>query len=218
MTLIVLCDFDGTITVEDTAELVLGIFAQGDWKSYDRQFENGDITLEECLKKEFSLVKASEQEIIGALKNIEFRHGFDELTEYCRQNCIPIIIVSAGLDFVIEHFLNLKGWNHIVDTCMAKTTVTPEGIKFRFPRRYDKTSANFKQDFVRKCKSEARKIVFIGNGTGDCDAAREADFAFAISGSRLAKLCAEHGMPCRSITNFCQVVEVLCKSLDDSPR
>jgi len=217
MNLIVLCDFDGTITIQDTVELVLDNFAQGDWKSYDRQFEEGEITLEECLKKEFSLVKASEQEIIGALKSIRFRHGFDELAEYCRQNRIPVIVVSAGLNFVIEHFLRLKGWSHMVETCMAKTTVTPQGIRFRFPKRRDKTSANFKQDFVKKCKSEGRKIVFIGDGTGDFDAAKEADCAFAVRSSRLAKLCEKHGMHCRSVTDFCQVVEVLCKSFGIQP-
>jgi 2-hydroxy-3-keto-5-methylthiopentenyl-1-phosphate phosphatase len=213
MNFIVLCDFDGTITIQDTAELVLDNFAQGDWKSIDRQFENREITLEECLKKEFSLVKVSEQEIIGVLKNIRFRNGFNELAIYCRQNRIPVIVVSAGLDFVIEHFLKFKGWSHMVETYMAKTTATAQGIRFRFPKRRDKTSANFKQDFVKKSKSEGRKIVFIGNGAGDFDAAKEADCAFAIKNSRLEKLFEKHGMHFRRVTDFCQVVEVLERAL-----
>jgi 2-hydroxy-3-keto-5-methylthiopentenyl-1-phosphate phosphatase len=41
----VLCDFDGTTTEVDTAEFVLGMFAQGDWRAIDALFEKGDITL-----------------------------------------------------------------------------------------------------------------------------------------------------------------------------
>ncbi len=205
----VLCDFDGTITMKDTAEIILDKFARGNWKDYERQFENGELTLEECLKKEFSLVRASEQEIIDSLGDIEFRRGFDELLDYCTRNHIPLVIVSAGLDFVIKHFVQLKGWKDSVKICMAKTTVTSRGIKFRFPRRYDRTSGNFKQDFVRKCKSEDRRTVFIGDGTGDSDAAKEVDYAFAIKNSRLAEFCAENEVPCRYVTDFCQVVEAL---------
>jgi len=209
MNLIVLCDFDGTITIQDTAELVLRKFAKGDWKQYDQQFENGKLSLEECLKKEFSLVKASREEILNALNEVEFRPGFDELARYCKQNCIPVIIVSAGLDFIIIHFLKLKKWHHMVQTYMAVATVAADGIKFTFPRHCDKTSANFKQDLVRKCKGEGKKIVLIGDGTGDCDAAREADLTFAIKDSSLANLCEKYGIHCRSMTDFRQVIDVL---------
>ena len=209
MNLVLLCDFDGTITMVDTAELILSKFAVGEWRTFDRQFENGELTLEDCLNKEFSLVRVSKQNIIDELKNIEFRPGFEQLVRYCRENHIPFVIVSAGLDFVVEHFLKLRGWKQLVETFMGKTETTPNGIKFTFPERYDKTSANFKQDFVRQCKSRGKKVIFIGDGSGDYDAAREADIAFAIKGSKLAELCAKHGIYFRSITDFLGVIETL---------
>ena len=209
MDLVLLCDFDGTITMVDTAELILSKFAEGEWRTFDRQFENGELTLEDCLNKEFSLVRVSKQNIIDELKNIEFRPGFEQLVRYCRENHIPFVIVSAGLDFVVEHFLKLNRWKQLVATFMGKTEITPNGIKFTFPERYDKTSANFKQDFVRQWKSRGKKVIFIGDGSGDYDAAREADIAFAIKGSKLAELCTKHEIYCRSITDFQGVIETL---------
>ena len=212
MNLVVLCDFDGTITEIDTAEFVLSKFSEGDWRVFDKQFESGKITLEDCLKKEFALVSASEKEILNELRNVvTFRPHFEKLAEYCRKNSIPFIIVSAGLDFVIKHFLQLNGWHELVETYTAKTKYGAHGIEFTFPRLFDKTSANFKQDLVRRCKCHDKTVIYIGDGSGDYAAARDADYPFAIKGSRLASICEGHRMHCRVITDFQEVIEAINK-------
>ncbi len=211
MKLVVLCDFDGTITVRDTAELVLSRFAEGDWRALDRQFEEGKLTLEQCLQKEFSMVKASEQEILDELRDVEFRSSFEDFAEDCQKREIPLIIVSAGLDFVIRHFLKLKGWDRLVETYIPKTKVTSDGILFVFPERFDKTTANFKQDFVRRCKTQGKRIVFIGDGSGDFEAAKEADLIFSVKGSRLAQLCKMSKVLSRDIVDFKQATNLLLK-------
>jgi 2-hydroxy-3-keto-5-methylthiopentenyl-1-phosphate phosphatase len=208
--LAVLCDFDGTITIIDTAEFILAKFARGDWKAIEEQFERGKITLEECVKKQFLLVKASRKQILNELeKVVTFRPSFEELAKFCKNHAIPIIIVSAGLDFVIDHFLELKGWKDLVTTYTAKTRHSANGIEFTFPSLFDKTSVNFKHDLVRHRKSQGNKVIFIGDGSGDYSAAMEADFSFAIGGSRLAKLCESRGANCSNIDNFREVVEAI---------
>ena len=115
MKVVVLCDFDGTITKIDTAEFVLAKFAHGNWQDFNKQLESSKITLEETLRMQFALVKASRAQILDALKNaVTFRPDFAELAEYCSKNSIPLVIVSAGLDFVIKHFLKLNGWENLV--------------------------------------------------------------------------------------------------------
>jgi 2-hydroxy-3-keto-5-methylthiopentenyl-1-phosphate phosphatase len=214
LNLVILCDFDGTITKIDTAEFTLAKFARGDWKSIDRQLEEGKITLEECLKREFMLVSASKHEIIREVsKAVDFRPNFDELIEYCRKESIPLIVVSAGLDFLIGHFLELKGWKNMVTEYTAKTTITPNGTKFTFPKLFDKTSLNFKQDLVRQCKAKGQKIAYIGDGSGDYGAAKEADCVFAVRDSRLAKLCEQNGVPFKRIVDFKEVVDTLKKNI-----
>ena len=214
MNLVALCDFDGTVTKIDTAEWVLAKFAQGDWRQFERQFEKGEIRLEECLNKQFSLVKASEEQILEELKKVvSFRPNFKKFGEFCRQNSIPLIIVSAGLDFVIKHFLQANNCLDLVEVCAAKTTFSSEGIKFTFPALFDNSSDNFKHDMVKHYKSQNKKVMYIGDGLADYAGAKDADFAFVIEGSRLAKLCKTRGIPCKSITDFQEIMEAIRKIL-----
>jgi len=217
MNLVVLCDFDGTITTIDTAEWVLARFAQGDWRVFDRQFEKGEITLEECLNRQFSLVRTSKKQILLELKNIVvFRPNFKRLAEYCKENHVPLMIVSAGLDFIIKHFLELNNCSDLVEVCAAKTSFSRNGIKFVFPPLLDITSNNIKDDAVRRCKSQNQEVIYVGDGLADYDAAKVADYSFAIEGSRLAKLCREHGIPCRTITDFREIIEAIRKIMPHS--
>lgn len=211
--LVVLCDFDGTITTMDTAEWVLSKFAQGDWRQFDRKFQKSEITLEECLNRQFSLVRASKKQILQELNDIVvFRSNFKELAEYCKKNHVPLIVVSAGLDFVIEHFLELNDCLDLVEVCAAKTSFTHNGIKLVFPNLLDVASENIKDDAVRRHKSCNEDVIYIGDGLADCTAAKVADYSFAIKGSKLAKLCAKQRNHCRTMTDFQEIIEIIRKT------
>jgi len=214
MNLVVLCDFDGTITTVDTAEFVLARFAKGDWRLFEKQFERGEITLEECLTRQFSLVKASQRQILEELADVvSFRPNFKKLAEYCKENHIPLIIVSAGLDFVINHFLKLNDCLNLVEVCAAKSSFSLGGISFAFPKLFDRASENFKHDLVNHHRSQSKKVIYIGDGTADYAAAKNADYSFVIEGSRLAKLCLSHGIPCKSITDFQRIIEAIARAV-----
>src|SRR5438876_11479041 len=82
MKLAVLSDFDGTVTLNDTFENVLEKLAQGDWRAVDDQYVKGEITLEECLRRQGAMISAYKSIILDELKEvIDFRTGYDNLTE-----------------------------------------------------------------------------------------------------------------------------------------
>jgi 2-hydroxy-3-keto-5-methylthiopentenyl-1-phosphate phosphatase len=212
MNVVVLCDFDGTVTTVDTAEWVLTHFAQGDWKLFERQFERGEITINECLTKEFSLVKASKEQMLKELNAVViFRPNFKKLAEHCREKGLSLTIVSAGLDFVIRHFLRLENCLHLVEVCTPKTIFNAGRISFIFPKLHDESSVNFKQDVVNRCKNQRMKTVYIGDGQADFPAVKDADVPFVIQGSRLAGLCSGRGILCKEITDFQTVIEAIEK-------
>ena len=210
MSFVVLCDFDGTVVDIDTSVFVLRKFAEAEWRIFDEQFEKGEITLEECLQKEFSTVRVTETRILEEIEQVaSFRPDFEKLLEYCRTREFPLIFVSAGLDFVINHFLGLKHWNSLVEVYAPKAECTVNGIKFSYSNLFYKTSVNFKDDLVRWYRKQGKKVVYIGDGSADYYAARKADFSFAIKGSKLAELLKRDGIPHKEISGFQEVVETI---------
>jgi 2-hydroxy-3-keto-5-methylthiopentenyl-1-phosphate phosphatase len=192
--LVILCDFDGTITTIDTAELALLKFANGDWLDLDRRLEHGDITLEECMKTQFTMVYVPEATILGSLDGaIQFRPHFPELVAACECGAIELIIVSAGLDFVIRHFVNRIGLEGRLAICSGHAQFNGRHIDFRFPPLLDPESKNFKDDLARQHMKAGKKVVYVGDGLSDLEPAKRADFVFAVRGGRLSRLCvAEH--------------------------
>ena len=208
--LAVLCDFDGTVTLTDTLEYVLRKFAVGDWKSFDERYERGEISLQECLRSQGRLVRTPEMVLVAEMERVtSFRPNFDKLVQYCRNNKLPLVTVSAGLDFVIRDLLRMKGWNNLVRLSAAKAECTLEGIRFTFPRLHDKTSLSIKDDLVKYHKTKGRRVAYVGDGIWDIHALKEADHRFAIKGSRLAELCRRQGIPAREVSDFLEVVRAI---------
>ncbi len=216
MKLAVLSDFDGTVTLNDTFENVAEKFAEGDWRAVDDQYVKGEITLEECLRRQGGMVRVSRSQILHELDRVtKFRPGFDNLAEYCKTNHYPLVVVSAGLDFVIKHFLTRQNWNDKVELFAAAAKCTPKGIKFDFPKLKDKRSMNFKDDTVRYFKTRADTVAYVGDGRWDLHALRNADLRFAIKNSKLAELCKEQEIQAATVADFTEVVTSLQKRMSE---
>ncbi|MFQ5838940.1 MAG: HAD-IB family phosphatase [Thermoplasmata archaeon] len=208
MSLVVLCDFDGTVVDIDTAEFVLAEFAEEGWREFDEQLEKGEITLEECLRRQFSSVRVPERLMLEKLERVAtLRPGFEKLVAHCRTRSLPLIIVSGGLDFCIRHLLGLNGLQGLVEVWAAKAECTGSGIRFTFPRLLDEASLSLKDDLVRYHKKQGRKVIYIGDGLMDYHAVREADFSFVIRDSKLAQLCRDGGIQHSEVSDFMQVTE-----------
>ena len=210
MNLVLLCDFDGTITNLDTAFFLLDKFVEGDWRIFDLQYRKGKITLEECIQEQYSMFDVPKHHMLKELeKVVSFRSNFNKLIDYCRIQNIPFIIVSAGLDFVINHFLKQKGLANSINVHSAKTTITENGIKLAFPKLFDKDSTDFKDDLVRYYKKKGSRVIYIGDRTSDYQAIKNADYRFSIKNSRLSELCRKNKISYQEIDDFQEVINAL---------
>lgn len=200
---IIVCDFDGTIVNVDTGELILSRFADGDWRALDELYHRNEMTSEEVIRRQFSMVKVSKASLIEAIQGtVLIRPGFDRLLRVCGRRRVPFFIVSYGLDFCIRRFLVKASQRGYVRICAPRARVTPNGISFTFPRRRLKGSVNMKEDLVRYLKGRGHRVLYVGDSTSDFPAAASADVRFAIKGSRLAEFCARNGIHCSQITSF----------------
>jgi HAD superfamily phosphoserine phosphatase-like hydrolase len=205
-----MCDFDETIVGVDTGALILEKFARGNWRYYDELYERGEMPVEEVIRRQFSLVRATKSSMLDVIDgSAPFRPGFEQLLETCSQERIPFIVVSYGLDFCIKHLLEKVPNASGVMICAPKTRVTPKGISFSFPRLRLKDSANIKDDLVRYYKQLGYRVTYVGDGASDYPALKRAHIRFAIRDSRAAGLCEKNRINCRQITGFSPVIGAL---------
>ncbi len=199
-------DFDGTITEMDTGEAILARFGRSDWREFDRRFEAGQISLEECLRSQFGSVKASEDQLWSEVSQVRIRPGFPKLLEYCHSHGVEFIVVSAGLDFIIRRILNREGISDI-RLVAPEAKSSPSGIRLRFPPA--SRNSDFKTQLVKQYGKPEKRVWYVGDGTSDYAAASAADLIFAIRDSELAGFCRRKSLKFEEIEDFHGVISAL---------
>ena len=208
----VLCDFDGTITLIDTAEYILDQHADGDWRAVERLLEQGKVTIEQSMRMQFEMISISRDAMLIELDQVVIpRPGLDELLEGCIANNASFAITSAGMDFYIHHFMGAMGWGS-VEVVAPAVTDDGEGVRFRFPPILHPKARNFKEDRVLKEKAAGRRVVYIGDGTSDLWAALSSDVAFAVRDSRLDSLLEQKGRKHLTFSDLSEVAGALFPS------
>lgn len=100
---IIFCDFDGTITAEETFVAVLKKFSPEVSQRLIPQMYAQQITLREGVKQILeSIPSECYPQILEFSRNKPIRAGFVEFLDFLRDHNIPIVIVSGGLRGIIE--------------------------------------------------------------------------------------------------------------------
>jgi len=210
----ILSDFDGTISETDASQLILTQYAQGDWKRYEEMLVRGEISFEDCIANQFRLIKVGESTILSEYDRfVSQRNGFGALVDFTVNRGIPLTIVSGGLVFVIKEFLGRNGWADLIGLYAGKLELKEGRMAVIFPPLLERDSSCFKDDLVLRLKRQGKMVIYIGDGTYDFKAARASDIAFAVRGSKLARLCRRERVPFTEFQDFAEVVESLARSL-----
>ena len=180
MKTLVQCDFDGTVTEEDTSFFLLDAFAQGDWRRLLREYKEHKISVGEFNTKAFAMVKADKPTLLGTLKGkIKVRDGFHELVNYCRRRGFRLVIVSNGLDFYIEATLKDLGLENI-EVHAAQASFHPEGMEVQYMGPDGKRLEDgFKEAYTKSFLKLGCTVIYMGNGDSDVAPAKYAHHVFA---------------------------------------
>jgi 2-hydroxy-3-keto-5-methylthiopentenyl-1-phosphate phosphatase len=205
MKTLVQCDFDGTVTEEDTSFFLLDAFAQGDWRRLLREYKEHKISVGEFNTKAFAMVKADKPTLLGTLKGkIKVRDGFHELVNYCRRRGFRLVIVSNGLDFYIEATLKDLGLENI-EVHAAQASFHPEGMEVQYMGPDGKRLEDgFKEAYTKSFLKLGCTVIYIGNGDSDVAPAKCAHHVFATG--ELLAYCRENNLNYKPFENFIDVV------------
>lgn len=185
----VVTDFDGTVTKQDVAELLLTEFTGDAWLEIERQ--HARIGTRETLTREFDLVRATRDQLLAAAERLaELDPTFPTFLRYCRQNRIPVEIVSEGFDAYLSHLL--RRWRLDVPFRTNRATFDGDRLALSFPHA-DPTCTlcgTCKMGRVLQLRARGYRVAYVGNGLSDLCPALEADLVFAKD--ELAALCKTH--------------------------
>lgn len=204
----IFCDFDGTITLEDTTDAVLEAFALPTYKEWEEKWEEGKITAQECMKEQSRLLRVSPESLRSFLKEIPIDPGIYALEEQCLAHGAPLTIVSDGIDFLMEEILRLKRLSHIPHYS-NRLCWDPEGRPFlTFPY----ADLNCRGGCgVCKCRllagDEEIPTVYIGDGLSDCCVVGRAGRVFAKK--KLRDHCIKEGIAHRPFETLTDVARAL---------
>jgi 2-hydroxy-3-keto-5-methylthiopentenyl-1-phosphate phosphatase len=213
--IVFLSDFDGTITIEEASIEILKAFAAGEWEKYDELLFTGQITLQECIGEQFSLVKAAREEIDRMLvETVKFRPGFREFVDFCESNGHGLVITSGGLDFYIEtllghfNYANLPYYaDRVIFAGEAGMVVEPH-----YPDDECNECGNCKTRLVKEYQALGCKVIYIGDGISDHCPAGFADVV--IARRSLLAYCKEKKIPHHEFGDFNDVLEIVGRILD----
>ena len=191
--MLLLLDFDGTLTDHDTLDLLVAEHAPAVWLEAEQALTDGTMTLNEVIAFEFGHVHTTLDEALAVLRErVRLRPGLEELIEFCRERFIEPVVVSSGFHEVIEPML---AWGGVKLPVVAHSAVfSSEGTTVTFLERETCPTCG------EPCKrmeldrlADGRPIAYVGDGWSDRCAAKMADLVFA-RGSLAQHLDAE-GVP-----------------------
>jgi 2,3-diketo-5-methylthio-1-phosphopentane phosphatase/HAD superfamily hydrolase (TIGR01509 family) len=211
---LILCDFDGTITLQDMGYLLLNRFSRGDWETIDREFREEKIGSKEAYSRIVRILHGEKQAVLDFLReHSQMDPSFPSFYRYCREKEIDVKIVSDGLDFYIKTILEIHHLENIPYYANEGHFLAPEGMDILFPHFNEDCGlcGTCKKRIVQMHRKDYDSIFFVGNGISDRCGAREADFVFAKDS--LYTYCIDQDVACHFYQGFQDILSDLKKRI-----
>jgi 2-hydroxy-3-keto-5-methylthiopentenyl-1-phosphate phosphatase len=230
---LILCDFDGTISVEDTGIAVINALKlEAAWEM-EHVWRRGEISSMECLASQWAMVKLPQGDLLDLLDSFALRTDFVPFWALVQQRQAAFAVVSDGLDFYIDRMMARLGlatcpgeeWvkgllaaarqgrrppvSNCVPRFANRTTLDEEGVHVEFPHRTPVCAqcGNCKLHHLFELRPYFERVIYIGDGHSDMCPAKYADVLFARS--HLAEDAANRGMPFIPFEAFADVMAIL---------
>jgi 2,3-diketo-5-methylthio-1-phosphopentane phosphatase len=209
--LLVITDFDGTLSLTDVGYEVLLKFSGQGWDDIDRDYCEGRIGSMEAYGRIVSILGGTREDMLRYVaENTVVDPHFREFYAFCRDHGIDVKVVSDGLDFYIDYVLRKHGLDDIpfYSNVMAFQGGRPRAIEFPHANEACSKCGTCKSNILESCRYGYGKILYVGDGYSDLCPARKADLVFA-KGILWTRLSATDQEGVRKYRSFRDVKEYL---------
>ena len=203
---IFLIDFDITISLNDSTDVLLEKHNASKKEEIIALYRKGELTIREYIKYGLESLNVSKEEYVETLKqNVKV----DKTFQYFLDEGFDYRIVSAGAD--VNVLASLQGNNiHIQESKIISNELIFENNKITVENPYLDESGYYGVDkgaIVKDFQEKGHRVIYIGDGPSDYEAARQADYVFARSQTRLVKFCNNEKIDFSEFGNFIEVVK-----------
>ncbi|MEL6495549.1 MAG: HAD-IB family phosphatase [Cyanobacteria bacterium J06623_7] len=175
---VVFCDFDGTITTQDTFVSVLEKFAPATASQVLPAIFRRELTLKDGISKTLGAIPARHYpHIIEFIAEQPVRPGLGEFIEFLNQTSVPFVVISGGLKGMVKAVLEYQGLLTGV-TAIHAGEVETSG-EFLEPYCEISSETEFVAKAIAMAKYPATEKIAIGDSVTDINMSLAADLVFA---------------------------------------
>ncbi|MEB3222591.1 MAG: HAD-IB family phosphatase [Candidatus Sericytochromatia bacterium] len=188
---VILCDFDGTVTLRDSNDALVEHFVGAARRlAFDRRVRDHRAPLWQVLDEALQACNVSlEVALAHLLAHVPLDPDFAAFSRWCEGQGWPVRIVSAGVHEVIAAFLAREGLEVPIAANRARLL---EGCFGLVPADPTCPTGVDKAGIVQACRAAGAFTVFLGDGMSDRLAVPHADLVLAKG--QLAAYCAHKGL------------------------
>lgn len=199
------CDFDGTITKEDSVNKFLEMHAPN-WMESEKLWIEGKISSRENAIIQVGLLKnVSQIQLNDYINSIEIDDYFLDFVEFVKSNNIKLTILSDGFDLFIQKVLE----RYNLDIPYYANRLIYKNGKFSIEFPYYNENCDKKSGMCKCDKVKEKIFCYIGDGTSDLCIASKANVLFASK--NLHKYCKENSIKHINFESFCDILKLLGK-------
>jgi 2-hydroxy-3-keto-5-methylthiopentenyl-1-phosphate phosphatase len=203
---IVFCDFDGTITMQETFVAAMKRYAPELSAELNPKMYAREITLREGVRRILESIPSSAySEIIEWVAAQPQRPGFPEFVAFLQLQDIPFIVITGGLQEMVNAALKPL-IHHIHAIYGVKVDTRSSRFQISSPAEGD-TELVSKADIMQR--HPAQETVVIGDSITDLSMAQAGDVVFARD--RLAQYLDEQNVTYLPWTDFHDIRQALAK-------
>ena len=210
MEYLIVCDFDGTITLKDTVDEMVRRFAKGDWESLNKLWSEGESDGSYLSQKILDMMQVDEDTLREYIKGIKIDPYFKEFITFVKENAIEFYILSDGFDFNIDAIMEE---NQIVGVMSFTNILSVEENKLTgiFPNKNESClkCGNCKSNLIKDINLDEKLVIYIGDGHSDKCACSLADIIFAKGD--LEKYLVDNERDYLAYESFSDILKVLKK-------
>lgn len=211
--MLIICDFDGTVTARDTNSTLARRFAPDTFAGLEGKLGRRELTLREVLSAEFRDVRVGLDAMLEVAMEIPLRDGFEQFLDAADEHDATVVLLSSGFREFIEPMLHNAGLHGRVPLVANSIRLDETGghVTWRDLPECDLCGEPCKRHDVAQLRAEhatpETTVVFVGDGFSDRCGAESADRVFARDS--LASYLDKHGHAYEAWDDFTDVMQML---------